>query len=171
MSESCWSVYIIRCGDGSLYTGIATDVERRFGEHVSQGPKAAKYLRGRLPLEIVYRKEIGSRSEASKEELRIKRMGVKGKVGACEWRLIAAAWLRLSYDGEQLRIDAADACKTEFGKEPPWENVTTITEDGADGDASESIELIEDALCEESPRGFNLIFDQPARDIPDSFWD
>jgi putative endonuclease len=80
MSESCWSVYIIRCGDGSLYTGIAIDVERRFGEHVSQGPKAAKYLRGRLPLEIVYRKEIGNRSEASKEELRIKRMGVKRKV-------------------------------------------------------------------------------------------
>ena len=80
MSESYWWVYIIRCGDGSLYTGIATDVERRFGEHVSQGPKAAKYLRGRLPLEIVYRKEIGNRSEASKEELRIKRMGVKGKV-------------------------------------------------------------------------------------------
>ncbi|MFT4547127.1 MAG: putative endonuclease [Pseudoalteromonas tetraodonis] len=80
MNESRWSVYIIRCGDGSLYTGIATDVERRFGEHVSQGSKAAKYLRGRLPLEIVYRREIGSRSEASKEELRIKRMGVKGKM-------------------------------------------------------------------------------------------
>lgn len=81
ISKTCWSVYIIRCGDGSLYTGIATDVERRFGEHVSQGPKAAKYLRGRLPLEIVYRKEIGSRSEASKEESRIKRMKVKMKVG------------------------------------------------------------------------------------------
>jgi putative endonuclease len=65
MSEARWSVYIIRCGDGSLYTGIATDVERRFGEHVSQGPKTAKYLRGRLPLEIVYRREIGSRFEAS----------------------------------------------------------------------------------------------------------
>lgn len=81
MSESCWSVYIIRCGDGSLYTGIATDVARRFGEHISQGPKAAKYLRGRLPLEIIYQREIGSRSEASKEELRIKRMRVKGKIG------------------------------------------------------------------------------------------
>ncbi len=75
MSESWWLVYIIRCGDGSLYTGIANDVERRFGEHVSQGPKAATYLRGTLPLEIVYRKKIGRRSEASKEELRIKRMG------------------------------------------------------------------------------------------------
>lgn len=81
------------------------------------------------------------------------------------------AWLRLSYDGEKLLIDAADACKKEFGKEPPWENVTTITEDGADGDPGESIDLVEDAMCDETPRGFNLIFDQPARNIPGSFWD
>ncbi|QTN32753.1 GIY-YIG nuclease family protein [Akkermansiaceae bacterium] len=79
MPASTWSVYIIRCGDGSLYTGIATDVERRFSEHLSQGPKAARYLRGRLPLEIVYRREVGNRSEASKEELRIKRLGAKAK--------------------------------------------------------------------------------------------
>ena len=76
MSETCWSVYIVRCGDRTFYTGIATHVERRLKEHVSQGLKAAKYLRGRLPLEIVYRREIGSRSEAIKEEPRIKRMGV-----------------------------------------------------------------------------------------------
>lgn len=80
MQASLWSVYLIRCGDGSLYTGIATDVDRRFAEHLSQGPKAAKYLRGRMPLEIVYRRELGTRSEASKEELRIKGLGVKGKL-------------------------------------------------------------------------------------------
>lgn len=80
MGDSKWSVYMIRCGNGSLYTGIATDVERRFSEHLEQGPKAAKYLRGRLPLELVYRKEIGNRSEASKEELRIKRLGVSAKL-------------------------------------------------------------------------------------------
>jgi len=80
MSSSLWSVYIIRCGDGSLYTGIATDVDRRFSEHSEQGPKAAKYLRGRLPLDLVYRKEIGNRSEASKEELRIKSLSVSKKV-------------------------------------------------------------------------------------------
>lgn len=80
MPESIWSVYLIRCGDGSLYTGIATDVDRRFAEHLSQGPKSAKYLRGRLPLEIVYRREIGTRSEASKEELRIKSLSAKGKL-------------------------------------------------------------------------------------------
>ena len=65
---------MLRCGDGSLYTGIATDVDRRFSEHDSQGPKCAKYLRGRLPLEVVYQKDIGTRSEASKEELRLKKL-------------------------------------------------------------------------------------------------
>lgn len=80
MEDSLWSLYIIRCGDGSLYTGIATDVDRRLSEHEAQGPKTAKYLRGRLPLQIVYRKEIGNRSEASKEESRVKKLGVAGKL-------------------------------------------------------------------------------------------
>ncbi len=80
MEETVWWVYMIRCGDGSLYTGIATDVERRFSEHESQGPKGAKYLRGRLPLEIVFKKEIGSRSAASKEELRMKKLSRGGKL-------------------------------------------------------------------------------------------
>ena len=69
-----WSLYMLRCGDGSLYTGIATDVARRLAEHQSQGSKAAKYLRGRAPLELVYTREIGTRSEALKEEWRIKRL-------------------------------------------------------------------------------------------------
>ncbi|MEP2777114.1 MAG: GIY-YIG nuclease family protein [Luteolibacter sp.] len=80
MGETVWSVYMLRCGDGSLYTGIATDVERRFSEHESQGPKGAKYLRGRLPLQIVFRKEIGTRSEASKEELRVKALSRTAKL-------------------------------------------------------------------------------------------
>lgn len=42
MSEPCWSVYIIRCGDGSLYAGIANNVERRFGEHASQRAEGGK---------------------------------------------------------------------------------------------------------------------------------
>ena len=79
-SESIWYLYILRCGDGSLYTGIATDIDRRFLEHESQGPKGAKYTRGKLPLEIVYRREIGTRSEASKEELRVKGLSRKQKL-------------------------------------------------------------------------------------------
>ena len=70
----CWHVYLIRCGDDSLYCGIATDVARRFSEHEGQGPKAAKYVRGRLPLKIVYHREVGNRSEATREEMRIKKL-------------------------------------------------------------------------------------------------
>jgi len=67
-----WSVYLLRCGDGSFYTGIATDVSRRVGEH-EQGKRGAKYLRGRGPFEIVYQRPVGSRSVATKIEYRIKR--------------------------------------------------------------------------------------------------
>lgn len=80
MAESRWSVYLIRCGDDSLYCGIATDVDRRFSEHEAQGPKGAKYLRGRLPLKLVYRQEVGNRSEASKEERRIKLLNRRAKL-------------------------------------------------------------------------------------------
>ncbi len=67
-----WSVYIIRCADSTLYTGISTNVARRFEEHTSGSPKSAKYLRGRAPLELIYTKEIGTQSEATIEEHRIK---------------------------------------------------------------------------------------------------
>lgn len=80
VSNERWSVYLIRCGDGSLYAGISNDVERRFSEHEEQGPKAAKYLRGRLPLTLVFQREIGNRSEATKEELRIKSLSRKEKL-------------------------------------------------------------------------------------------
>lgn len=69
-----WHVYIIRCADGTLYTGVSTDVARRLGEHSSGSPKSAKYLRGRGPLELVYSRKVGDRSEALIEERRIKGM-------------------------------------------------------------------------------------------------
>jgi putative endonuclease len=67
-----WFVYIIRCADSTLYTGISTNVARRFEEHASSSPRSAKYLRGRAPLELIYAKEIGTQSEATIEERRIK---------------------------------------------------------------------------------------------------
>lgn len=67
-----WSVYLLRCADGSLYTGIATDVSRRLAEH-TDGEKGAKYLRGRGPLELVFQQEIGDRSLALRIEHRVKR--------------------------------------------------------------------------------------------------
>jgi len=68
---SSWSVYLLRCGDGSLYTGIATDVSRRIAEH-EEGEKGAKYLRGRGPLDLIFQLEIGDRSLAAKIEHRVK---------------------------------------------------------------------------------------------------
>lgn len=69
-----WSVYLLRCADGSLYTGIATDVRRRLREHESGGERGAKYLRGRGPLRVVWQREVGDRSCASRIEQRIKRL-------------------------------------------------------------------------------------------------
>lgn len=97
-----WSVYILRCGDGSLYTGVATDVTRRFGEHQSQGAKAAKYVRGRTPLELVYTCEVGTRSEALKEEWRIKRLS----------RARKEALLEASADLDAL---SKSGCTSDFG--------------------------------------------------------
>ena len=68
--EHSWWVYILRCADGTLYTGMAGDVERRFRTH-SRG-RGAKYTRSRLPLELVYREECESRSAALRREAAIK---------------------------------------------------------------------------------------------------
>jgi len=67
-----WYIYIIRGNDNSLYTGITTDVLRRYKEH--HGKKGSKYLRGKKPLELVYYYRIGSKSEALKVEKKIKQL-------------------------------------------------------------------------------------------------
>jgi putative endonuclease len=72
MSE--WHLYLIRTRDGSLYTGIATDVARRFAEHRSDGGRCARYLRGRAPLRLVFKRRLGTRSLALKAERRIKKL-------------------------------------------------------------------------------------------------
>ena len=70
---SKWYVYIVECADGSLYTGITTDVERRILEH-NYSFKAAKYTRSRRPVKLVYIKEVENRSKASREEAQIKKL-------------------------------------------------------------------------------------------------
>ena len=65
-----WYVYIILCSDNSLYTGITTDVERRFQQHADG--IGAKYFRGRQPAQVVYQEGGHTRSTASKRELEIK---------------------------------------------------------------------------------------------------
>lgn len=69
---SDWFVYVLRCGDGSLYTGITTDVARRMAEHASGGPRAAKYLRGRAPLKLALSFSVDGKSAALSMERWIK---------------------------------------------------------------------------------------------------
>ncbi|MFM2429090.1 MAG: hypothetical protein RLZZ511_303 [Cyanobacteriota bacterium] len=71
-SQSTWYLYLIRCTDNSLYTGITTDYDRRFAEHQAQGKRSAKYLRGRGPLELVFVTPVGDKSNASRIEYAIK---------------------------------------------------------------------------------------------------
>ncbi len=73
MSKREYAIYIIRCADGTLYTGIATDVARRLREHES-GRRGAKYIRGRGPLQLVFERAAGDRAAASRIERRIKQL-------------------------------------------------------------------------------------------------
>jgi putative endonuclease len=67
-----WYLYLIECEDGSLYTGITTDVERRYAQHVAG--KGARYTRMKKPVRLVGFRECGSRSEALKAELALKKL-------------------------------------------------------------------------------------------------
>jgi putative endonuclease len=70
-------VYILRCGDGSLYTGIAKDLERRLAQH--RAGRASRYTRARSPVSLVWSREVDSWSAALREEIRIKALGRRGK--------------------------------------------------------------------------------------------
>ena len=70
-------VYILRCGDGSLYTGVAKDVAARLRQH--QEGRGARYTRGRAPVTLVWSRECATWSESLKEEARIKRLDRRDK--------------------------------------------------------------------------------------------
>ncbi|MEE8472978.1 MAG: GIY-YIG nuclease family protein [Dehalococcoidia bacterium] len=69
-----WHLYLVRCHHGSLYTGITTNVARRFAEHQENNAAGAKYLRGRGPLTLVFQKKLGGRSLALGVESRVKKL-------------------------------------------------------------------------------------------------
>ena len=73
-----WYVYIVRCADDSLYTGITTDLVRRIGEHNGTG-SGARYTRGRRPVELVYSETVPDRSQATRREYLIKQMNLDQK--------------------------------------------------------------------------------------------
>ena len=74
-----WTVYIIRCDDNSLYTGVTTDLERRFQEHLGR-PRGAKYFNGRKPMEVVYSENGHTRSSACQREAAIKKLSREEKL-------------------------------------------------------------------------------------------
>ena len=94
-----WSVYMLLCCDGSLYTGCTNDVDRRLGQH-NKGV-ASKYTRSRLPVKLMYVKSGLTKSEALKEEARVKKLSRVEKVTLVNpWHSTHKEWgFRLSYPG------------------------------------------------------------------------
>jgi putative endonuclease len=76
-----WHVYLLRCGDGTLYCGIALDVEARLAAH--RAGKGARYTRGRGPLELVWREACGSKGEALRRERAVKALDRSAKLALC----------------------------------------------------------------------------------------
>lgn len=74
-----WTVYIIRCDDESLYTGVTTDLDRRFSEHCA-GKRGARYFSGRRPVAVVWRENDHNRSSALRREAAIKKLSREEKL-------------------------------------------------------------------------------------------
>jgi len=76
-----WSLYLVRTAQGSLYTGVTTDVQRRFAEHENKDEKnkGAKALRGKGPLTLAFKIVVGNRSDALKLEYRVKQLSAGDK--------------------------------------------------------------------------------------------
>jgi len=76
-----WHVYIVRCADSTLYTGVAKDLTARVAQH--NAGRGAKYTRSRLPVRLVYREPAADRSVALRRELQIKRLPRRAKTALC----------------------------------------------------------------------------------------
>ena len=75
-----WHVYLVRCADDTLYTGVATDVRRRLAEHNGESRAGARYTRTRRPVTLVYQELAADRSEAGKREYAIKQLPRSAKL-------------------------------------------------------------------------------------------
>lgn len=75
-----WHIYLIECADGSLYTGITVDVDRRFRMHLAG--KGARYTRSHKPVRLIASRPVGSRAEALRAELAVKRLPRSQKIDA-----------------------------------------------------------------------------------------
>ena len=80
---AAWIVYMLRCADDSLYTGITTDIARRLAEHNGEGGLCARYTRSRRPVTFAYSESVDGRSEAARREAAIKRLDRARKLALC----------------------------------------------------------------------------------------
>ena len=87
-----WYLYLVRCANGHLYTGITTNVARRFSEHQSGGIKSAKYLRGKGPLTLMYQEQVGSHGDALRREIAVKKLSRSQKLALIESVEHSAIW-------------------------------------------------------------------------------
>ncbi len=93
-------MYILRCGNGALYTGVTTDVQRRVAEHQDNGRRAARFTRAFAPVELVYSCCTGSKSLAYRVEYRIKRLSREKKDALVSGQLTRASLLNFLSIGE-----------------------------------------------------------------------
>ncbi len=91
-----WYLYMVRCADGSVYTGVSTDVQRRWKEHQRGGSRAARYLRTRRPVDLIFSAMIGDKGAALRAEHAIKQLEKQQKealaVGAVALQVILDAY-------------------------------------------------------------------------------
>lgn len=84
--EKEWTLYILSCKDGTLYTGITDNLERRLAQH--RAGKGAKYTRGRAPLRLVYTEVCQNHSQALRRELAVKRLPRAAKIALCNQKAL-----------------------------------------------------------------------------------
>jgi putative endonuclease len=89
-----WTVYLVRCRDGSLYAGVTTDLERRLAQH--NAGQGAAYTRSRRPVDLVYREEVVDRSAAQRREHAIRRLTRTEKESLAATKAAQAVWVRRS---------------------------------------------------------------------------
>ena len=91
LKESEWSLYMIKTRLNTLYTVISTDVERRFKEHSGASKRAARYLKGKGPLELVWQQSVGSKSDALILEYQVKKLNRRQKLSLIEGEIALAS--------------------------------------------------------------------------------
>lgn len=105
-APSRWSVYMIRCRGGALYTGIAQDVRLRLAEHRKPHGNGAKFLRGKGPLRLVFHHELGAKGLALSVEARIKRLSKVQKEAMLKRRAAVSAIIAEARGAFELRQKA-----------------------------------------------------------------